>query len=126
MVSNNPTIAKVNDELDHALNKKFASAELVINTIRLVLNVNGIGLPGILNPEQEDEIVFEFEKDGMEDLYFYICLDQDERGHYDAYAQIVDSSELDAMRGMDASRPPLSYGQLVSHWLRQTRRTSDR
>ena len=52
-------------------------------------------------------------------------IDQDDKGHYDAYAQLVDSDGLDDVLNMDTETDEVEQRQLVSPYLRQVRRSAD-
>lgn len=92
---------QINFEFDTLLAKKFADKHLIAQTIRHILEKYGILMP--LLDMSEDEYLFALEKDGVDELYLYIVIDEDEMGNWDAYAQIVDNDELDMLSDMDIS-----------------------
>ncbi|CAB4124292.1 hypothetical protein UFOVP49_130 [uncultured Caudovirales phage] len=113
----------LNSQFDSVLAGKFANGHLVIQTIRAILEKFGLQLP-IIEVTGEDD-VFVFEINDNPDLYLYIAIDKDNRGHFDVYAQIVDEDELEELDDLDVSSDELEDEDLSSTYLRQTRRTAD-
>jgi hypothetical protein len=127
MIDTDESIDLINSHFDQYVNGKFATAYLVIQTVRGVLERFGVNLPDIHPTGFDEEIVLRATdlSGDDEDLYLCIMIDVDGNGHYDAYAQFVDGDELDEVLDMDIETDELSPQQLVSPYLRQTRRTAD-
>ena len=127
MIDSDESIDLINNHFDEYVNGKFATAYLVIQTVRGVLERFGVKMPDVHPTGFDEEIIFRAtDLDGNdEDLYLCIMIDVDNNGHYDAYAQFVDGDELDEVLNMDIETDEISPQQLVSPYLRQTRRSAD-
>ena len=115
--SDQSTADRMNQMFDQVIDGKFANQYLVFQACRAILEKFGINLP-MLEDQSDDEFIFEVEGTGY---FLYIAVDRDDRGMYDAYAQIVTEDELHEIEEMDFSTPELTDDQIQSHWLRQQR-----
>ena len=127
MIDQENAVDLANTHFDELVNGKFATAYLVIQTVRGILERFGVKLPDIHPTGFDEEIVLRVvgPDDQDQNLCLCIMIDQDERGHYDAYAQFVDEDDLDDIEDMDISTEPVTNAQLVSPYLRQARRSED-
>lgn len=96
-------IDSLNDQLEKATDRKFASPSLVVLEIRKLLAGHGIVLPPDDVFLSEEEVVYQMvDAEGQNTpLYLYISFNDDETGGYDAYAQIVDEEDLNSLLSLD-------------------------
>ena len=127
MIDTDDSIDLINSHFDQYVNGKFATAYLVVQTVRGVLERFGVNLPDGHPTGFDEEIIFRATdlNGDDEDLYLCIMIDVDDNGHYDAYAQFLNGDDLDDVLNMDISTDEVTPSQLVSPYLRQTRRTAD-
>lgn len=94
----NPKIRmEVNFRLVNELYQPFLSPEGGIQAIRKVLHRYGFDLPALYDADPEgDEIVFEIDQFGLEDLEsnIYILYYLTDEGHYEFYAEIGDENRM--------------------------------
>ena len=126
-------LEKINDYLDRYTEGYFESYNAALSQVKKALELHGIAFPAN-DPEfpSDTEMVYKIVKDDLpKDLSLYIAINpsEDFDRAYEAYAQIVDKNELDALieDDSDENEEDDSDVQLpsFSHYLRQTRRTSD-
>lgn len=129
-------LEKVNDCLDRWTEGYFESYGAALSQIRKALELHGISFPADdpMTPS-ENEIVYKVEKEDLpKDLHLYIAINpsDDFDRAYEAYAQIVDKDDLQALidEGDDDDNYPEYAPEEVplpsfSSYLRQTRRSSD-
>lgn len=127
MINQDDSVELINSQFDQLVNGKFATAYLVIQTVRGVLERFGVNLPDIHPTGFDEQIILQaVTPDGKyDDLYLCVMIDVDAKGHYDAYAQFLYEDELDDMLDSDISTDEIEDSQIVSPYLRQTRRTAD-
>lgn len=114
----------INGDLDTVLSGKFANEYIIFDTIRGTLERYGIKLPPMQSTgESATSSTFEFE--GLDGAYLYIATKKDINGHFDAYAQVVDEDELDALEDMDISTEPLPNTSTTSQFLLRNRHCND-
>lgn len=122
---------KVNDSLDKWSEGYFDSYSAALANIRRALELHGITFPADSVIPMDFELVYKIEKDNLpKDLHLYIAINpSDDYDHaFEAYAQIVDKEELDALYNEDDEDEDDDISVATpsfSSFLRQTRRTSD-
>jgi hypothetical protein len=124
-------VSRLNGLLDAITAKKFVSPVIFCQAVRGACDLHGITLPlldiegtngatsdeskgilyGVSSPDApamyaapvEGEYVFHVEDaDGdISDIYLYMVCDQDEKGYFECYAQLVDEDELQSVLNMD-------------------------
>jgi hypothetical protein len=118
-------LGRINSRFDQVLDGKFALPILIIQAIRAILEQHNLTLPILEIDPEEDEFIFKIIRHDLEDLYLYIAIDRDDRGHYDGYAQIVDEDELNALEDMDMDTDELEDNEIESSWFKQQRHTGN-
>jgi hypothetical protein len=121
MIDQDDAVDVINSHFDELVNGKFSTAYLVVQTVRGILERFGVILPELHPTGFDEQIVYK----ANDDLYLCIMIDQDDKGHYDAYAQFVDNDGLDDVLNMDIETDEVEQRQLVSPYLRQVRRSAD-
>lgn len=95
-------LEKINTYLDTLTAKPYQNASVFLTQLRGALELHGILLPQSLTKNFMDlsaELVYALGDSGY---YFYAVYDTNDDSFVDAYAQIVDNSELKDLMGMDA------------------------
>jgi hypothetical protein len=97
----NPKVRmEVNFRLVNELYQPFLSPEGGIQAIRKVLHRYGFDLPALYDADPEgDEIVFEIDQFGLEDLEsnIYILYYLTDEGHYEFYAEVGDDDRMEEL-----------------------------
>jgi hypothetical protein len=73
----------------------------------------------------DDVFVFEITNTGY---YLYIAIDQNDSGHFEGYAQVVDKQELKELEQMDPMDDSVHHDDIPeypSHFILQARRSAD-
>jgi hypothetical protein len=91
----------LNAELDVLTAKPYQNAPIFLNQLRGCLDKSGMMLPAEATPHflnLSAELVYSMGDSG---LHLYIVYDTSDDGYVDGYAQIVNSSDLKDLLGMD-------------------------
>lgn len=91
----------INAELDKSTDITFTTSVVFVDTVRQILERYGVLLPGEINRYAMNSALELVYKLGASDMHLYMVWNLNDYGWTEGYAQVVDSSELNALKGMD-------------------------
>lgn len=120
-------VERINYQLDCVFKNKFANPYLIVTAVNAVLERFGINMPAMTPSGRNESYVYHIHG-GTTDLYLYVCIERDEQGHYDAFAQVVDKHGLSALIHKEHEHDEHEEETLPeypSHFILQARHSAD-
>jgi len=93
-------IDRINYQFDEVFSRPFANPFLAVHAARAILERFSLNMPMLEMDGLDEEWVFEITNQRLRGQYLYLAISPDVRGHFDAYAQIVNEEELHMLENM--------------------------
>jgi len=95
-------VSRINYQFDNVFKNSFTNPYLIVNAVSAILERFSIQMP-VIDPSGRNEIHVLHIHQEEGDLFVYIAIERNGRGHYDAFVQLVDKEGLSVLQSHDGA-----------------------
>ena len=93
-------VSRINYQFDNVFKNSFTNPYLIVNAVSAILERFSIQMP-VIDPSGRNEVHVLHIHQEEGDLFVYIAIERNGRGHYDAFVQLVDKEGLSVLQSHD-------------------------